>query len=787
MNLKDLICNSEFYRDTGFDVIRTWLKNNCVCSLNQEYFTYLTPFHNHQEITDTQLYSDEFLAAFQRRNPLPLETIPDISEWISSLEISGFQLIPENFQQLYQLLLMSSGVKRFLKKSEFPLWHIQSKGLLNSKSAQSQIEKVFDDSFQMKDDASPELKRLIRSFSKTESSIKETLHKVFMRAKQEDWLGGDQIVFRNGRSVLPMKASQKRKVKGIIQDQSATGQTAFVEPLEIIELNNQLTELQFTITEEKHRILRELTAYFQPMSNEIQESFNILKYIDRHFTMAKLAYQIKAIRPEINKGGKIILEEASNPLFALADKNAVSLNLKLNNEKILLLSGPNAGGKTVVLKSLGLYALMAQCGLFIPAKNAQLPIFTRFMADIGDRQSMEDDLSTFSAHIQNLAEIVEEADENTLILLDELGTGTDPDAGAALSRAILETLLMKTSMVVATTHLGSLKVWASEEKGIVNGGMIFDSDALAPTYELQLGIPGASYALEISKRMGLSDDIIKRSKELIGDGSVQLENILGRMEKERLEAESLRIELQQREKKLANTEIDIYNREKEINKTHNKAKSTAAREAEEIILSARGEIESLISDIRNSQADTESIRKTKKQIDNTLRRLKTQGQSIEPDIETLSKKDAVSGIEVFIPNLKSHGKIIHPPDKKNRVRVEANGITLTLKLTELQPISPTEKTIENTNTGFSINTTSTLGTIQIDLRGKRVDEALRETEKFLDSALVSGMGFVHILHGKGTGALMEAIHEYLGEQSFVSNFQFADEDQGGAGITVVEL
>ena len=174
MNLKDSICNSEFYRDTGFDVIRTWLKNNCVCSLNQEYFTYLTPFHNHQEITDTQLYSDEFLAAFQRRNPLPLEKIPDISEWISSLEISGFQLIPENFQQLYQLLLMSSGVKRFLKKSEFPLWHIQSKGLLNSKSAQSQIEKVFDDSFQMKDDASLELKRLIRSFSKTESSIKET-------------------------------------------------------------------------------------------------------------------------------------------------------------------------------------------------------------------------------------------------------------------------------------------------------------------------------------------------------------------------------------------------------------------------------------------------------------------------------------------------------------------------------------------------------------------------------------------------------------------------------------
>lgn len=787
MNLKDSICNSEFYRDTGFDVIRNWLKDNCLCSLNQEYFTALTPFHNYQEITDTQLHSDEFLAAFQRRNPLPMETIPDISNWISSLGISGFQLIPENFQQLYKVLLMSSKVKRFLKKSEFPLWHIHSKGLINSKNAQSEIEKVFDDSFQMKDDASPELKRLIRSFSKTESSIKETLQKVFMQAKNEDWLGGDQIVFRNGRSVLPMKASQKRKVKGIIQDQSATGQTAFVEPLEIIELNNQLTELQFTITEEKHRILRELTAYFQPMSNEIQESFNILKYIDRHFTIAKLANQLNAISPDINESGKLKLENAVNPLFNLAGKEAIPLNLNLNNENILLLSGPNAGGKTVVLKSLGLYALMAQCGLFIPAKNAELPIFTRFMADIGDRQSMEDDLSTFSAHIQNLAEIIEEADENTLILLDELGTGTDPDAGAALSRAILETLLKKNSTVVATTHLGSLKVWASEEKGIVNGGMIFDSNALAPTYELQLGTPSASYALEISKRMGLSDNIIKRSKKLIGDGSVQLENILGKLEKERLEAESLRIDLQEREKILIKTEAEINSLEKEINKTHSKAKSAAAREAEEIVLSARREIESLISDIRNSQADTESIRKTKKQIDNTLRSLKTQGQSIEPDFETLSKKDAVLGIEVFIPNLKSHGKIIYPPDKKNRVRVEANGITLTLKLSELQRVPFTEKSPKKTGAEFSINTTTALTNIQIDLRGKRVDEALRETEKFLDSALVSGMGFVHILHGKGTGALMEAIHEYLGEQSFVSNFQFADEDQGGAGITVVEL
>jgi DNA mismatch repair protein MutS2 len=471
----------------------------------------------------------------------------------------------------------------------------------------------------------------------------------------------------------------------------------------------------------------------------------------------------------------------------LAEKEVVPLNIELNEEKILLLSGPNAGGKTVVLKSLGLYALMAQCGLFIPAYKAQFPIYTKFMADIGDRQSIEDDLSTFSAHIQNLATIVEQANENTLILLDELGTGTDPDAGAALSRAIMESLIQKNCTVIATTHLGSLKVWASDEKGIINGGMIFNSEALAPTYELQLGTPGASYALEISKRMGLSDDIINRSKELVGDGSVNLENILGQLEKERLAAESLRVDLQHREKKLEQIETQIFSKENEINKAHKKAKSNAVLEAEEIILSARRDAENLIAEIRTNQADTETIKKVKEHFQETLEELQQQDKTSEENINPLLEGDVKKGGVVYIPHLKNKGKIIHLPDKKNRVRVEVNGITLTLNLAELQVAEPSENSDLDTKTNISISKTSSVAKLQIDLRGMRVDEALRETEKHLDSALVSGMGFIHILHGKGTGALMEAIHEFLREQSFVTNFHFANEDQGGAGITVVEL
>ena len=268
MNLKDSICSPNFYRDTGFDIIRGWLKDNCLCSLNQDFFIYLSPNDNIKTIKDSQIHSDEFLAAFQRKDPLQFDTVPDISSWLPSLEIRGFQLNPENFQELYQLLILSSRIKKCLTKTNFPFWHIHRRDLLSAKAAQSAIEKIFDDGFQIKDDASPELKRLIRSIEKREEDIKKNLQHAFMRAKEKNWLGGDQIVLRNGRSVLPFKASQKRKIKGIIQDQSSTGQTAFVEPLEIIELNNLLTELQFKITEEKQRILRELTAYFRPILSD---------------------------------------------------------------------------------------------------------------------------------------------------------------------------------------------------------------------------------------------------------------------------------------------------------------------------------------------------------------------------------------------------------------------------------------------------------------------------------------------------------------------------------------
>ena len=780
------ICNPYFYENVGFNTIRTWLKEHCLCTLNENYFHELVPLNSRVEIEELQLLSDELLASIMRNFPIPLETIPDITEIFSILEIAGSQLNAIHFQKLYQILNCSCRIKLALKKNDFPLWHSNSRNLLNSTAAVSAIEKVFDAAFQMKLDASSELKRLSRAIMTIEGNIKDTMGKLMTRARSENWLQGDKVVWRNGRSMLPLKVSQKRKIKGIVQDQSATGHTIYVEPLEIIELNNHLSEMQFERVEEENRILRELTTYFQTMAGNIQESFYILQDLDRHFTIAKLAYELKAICPELNDEGKILLEKAANPLLTLSGKNVVTLDLELNNGHILLLSGPNAGGKTVVLKSLGLYAIMAQCGMYIPAKKAKLPLFTKFIADIGDRQSIEDDLSTFSAHIQNLSEIIQTADDSTLVLLDELGTGTDPDAGAALSRAILETLLKNNVTVIATTHLGALKVWAFETTGVINGGMIFDSDVLAPTFRLQLGTPGASYALEISKRMGLQSDIVQRSRTLLKDGSINLENILSELEKERLKATSIRLELQQREQKLTEIESKIHKKETEVDKTYRIAKSSAFSKAEKIILKTRQEAESLIADIRENQANKKSIQKTKKQINNTLRELQSKKELDGLESTGISRKDAIVDVAVFIPSINLEGKIVHQPDKQNKVRVLANGVTLSLKLSELQLSSKKQESSFIKNR-LVVSQMASLKNIQIDLRGKRMEEALFETEKFLDTAMLSGVEFVNILHGKGTGVLMEAIHEYLKNQPFIQEYNFADDDQGGVGITVVKL
>jgi len=776
------------YTELGFTTIRKWLAEHSQSEKNSDNFLHLSPTSNQIELIESHQFTEELLGGLHREEVLPIRHIPNTESWMDQLSIAGSQLDCEDFKSMFNLLVQSREIKVAMTTEYYPHWDSQLDGLINFPQGEKEIYSVYDDAFEIRHDASPELRKIYSEIDKTRGQVQSRLNSLFTQAQSSGWLQDDHIAWRNGRSVLPMKASQKRKIKGIVQSQSATGQTVFIEPLEIIELNNDLTHLEFKRVEEISRILRELTNFFAPHKDELFITIHLLVKIDFHYTLAKFAHHTESSAPLFSEENNLVLEDARNPILELAGKKVVPLDMNLSaDETILLLSGPNAGGKTVALKTLGLFSIMAQCGLFIPAKKCILPIYTQLLCDIGDQQSIEDDLSTFSAHIQNLTAITQTADEKTLILLDELGTGTDPDAGAAISRAIMENILEKGSRLLATTHLGALKSWAHETDGVMNGGMVFDPKGLAPTYELQLGYPGASYAIEIATRMGLCDDIIDRAKSLIGDNSVKLEDIIRILEIEQQSAKELKDTLEIREKALNDKEHAMKYLEQEVRKKYKSAKSIAAEEAEALVYETRREMENLVAQIRSSDADSASIQQAKQGMEKSIKQLKK--HKIKPSPEKIftpiSVEDTIEGALVYIPHLDMKGTIIHPPNNQQKITVEANGLKLTLKCDQVAA----HKAVKPKSTSRTISTIQLdrPKSMQLDLRGMRVDPALLELEQFLDRALISGMSQVNILHGKGTGALMEAVGEFLKIQTFVKNFNFAHEDQGGAGITEVEF
>ncbi len=784
----DMTLTPDLLHQLGFHIIRGWLTERAHCEKTVSVLRELSPAAEPAEIQYRLNLTEDLVKAIERKDPVPARNFPDISPWLQQLFIEGTSLTPEQFRELKIILELSRLLRKVIKEKELNHWLSLSEKLFSFSAGEKEIVRIFDDEFQVKSSASSELASIRRKLKSIENAIHKRMQSLFVEAQSNKWLQDDRITWRDGRPVLPLSAGNKRKIPGIVHGRSATGQTVYVEPMEIVERNNDLQELRAEEKAEILKILRDLTDFFRPHVSSVTESFSTLVEFDIHYGYARLATILKGVRPELSRSGTVHVSEGRNPVLALSGKTVVPLNLHLSaNDRILLLSGPNAGGKTVALKTIGLFSVMLQCGMFIPANNVKLPLYHRIMADIGDQQSMEDDLSTFSAHIRNLQTICKFADERSLLLLDELGTGTDPDAGSAISQAVLEHLKGRKSHVVATTHLGQLKLWAHGEEGIVNGGMRFDPDELAPTYELNVGQPGASYAIEISHRMGLAPSIIHRAKELLGNTSVKLEDLLNELEAERLKAAKLTAKLEGREAKLKTREQEMERLSKEIRDIRKRIKSEARQQAEKFVYNTRREMENLISRIRDSQADRDVIRKARGKLEKRIRDIRKTEERTADKIRPLLKASQVSkGMKVDVPHLNEKGTVLYPPDKKGKTTVEINGIKLTLDLAMLRPAEePAEKPAESGIRGrYDVEQPESF---QIDLRGKRVDEALQLLEHFLDNSLISGLHSVNILHGKGTGALQEAVHDYLKSQPYVDSFEFARPEAGGAGITIVHF
>jgi len=654
---------------------------------------------------------------------------------------------------------------------------------------------------EMADSASPELSHIRRKMREASSRVREKLDKMTRSAEYQKYLQDPIVTIRSGRFVVPVKSEHRGEVAGLIHDTSSSGATVFIEPIGVVEANNELRVLMSKEKAEIERILSALSVEVGGFSEAIIEDYHLVVELNFIFAKARLAYKMKAVEPTLTEDGNIILTKARHPL--LDPETAVPINVELGGKfDTLVITGPNTGGKTVTLKTIGLLTLMGMCGLMPPVGDGSvISVFDEVHADIGDEQSIEQSLSTFSAHMTNLIRIIDQADNKSLVLMDELGAGTDPVEGAALATAILERLRMKGARIAATTHYAELKAYAIHTPGVENGSCEFDVATLRPTYRLLIGIPGRSNAFAISERLGMDAALVERAKQLVSSESQRLEDVVMKLEERR---QSLESQLEQAEhlRQTAQTagqkaeqqlvELEIM-REKEIER--------AKVDARRIIQRARSESEQLINEL-------DTLRKEKNSADFTQRaqdaksRLRSRLREVEDAIDPVLNKrkteyklprELMAGDEVLIVDIDKKGVVISPTDGNGKVSVQAGIIKTRVGIDNLRLLneqtgkkSTPQSAAVRTLKGDSSRGVRALRT-ELDIRGLMTDEGILELDRFLDDAVMTGIDLITIIHGKGTGALRVAVHQHLRKHPLVKSFRLGVFGEGENGVTIVEL
>jgi DNA mismatch repair protein MutS2 len=585
--------------------------------------------------------------------------------------------------------------------------------------------------------------------------------------------------------VIPIKVEHKRHLRGFIHSESASGQTVYIEPEQTLELNNEIVTLGFAEKREVERLLKELTQLIGKESDKLKEALKIIAYLDSVFARAKYSIEIIGVFPTIKNQNSFYLNDARHPVLLkkLGRQNCIPLSLKLDNQRIIVITGPNAGGKTVVLKTIGLLALLVQSGIHIPINpDSNFHFFKNILIDIGDEQSLEDDLSTFSSHLNNLKDILLNAENNSLVLLDEIGTGTDPTEGSALAAAVLLKLRDNSALVFASTHHGSLKIIANSEDKFVNAAMEFDHEELKPTYKFKLGVPGSSYAFEIARRRGLNEDLLKKASGLMESEKYKLENFITE-----IEAKSNKLEIKLKEMERENSRLSglssLYkNNIEKLEREKKEILRKTRADADEFLKDINKKVENVIKQIRESDAKKDVIKEAKK----IISEIREEAEKIyTPNISSESElKDLSIGSFVSIKNTSTSGRIIQIEKEKNKAIIESGSIKMLVNLGDLILNNSVESKIPEPHYH---NIKSTANHYRLDIRGKKSDEADFEIVKFIDDSYMSGLDRIEILHGKGTGALKKIVKSILDEHEKVKNYYFAPIEFGGEGITIVEL
>lgn len=736
----------------------------------------------------------EFRLILERNDDFPSRHYYDGGEWMSRIALEGNYLEAEEFLRLALALETVAAIKSFLlkRRETCPALCALADPLSVTSALTDKIHQKIDDKATVRDGATPELGRIRRKLREEQGRVRRLTDQLFRQAVADHLIPeGGLPTIRDGRVVLPILAEHKRRIKGFILDESATGQTVFMEPAEMLEANNEIRDLEHAEKREVIRVLKELTGVLRVELAVLHDAFEFLSHIDFIRAKAKFALEIGADLPIIEGGPALSWYHAKHPLLFLSlrgKREVVPLDIRLDTgDRLLLLSGPNAGGKSVTLKTVGLLQYMFQCGMLVPLDSrSRVGVFRDIFLDIGDQQSIENDLSTYSSHLRNMSVFIENATDRSLVLLDELGSGTDPNFGGAIAEAVLQELLDRRVWGVATTHYYNLKLFAERHTGIQNAAMRFDSEQLQPLYILDIGKPGSSFALEIARKTGLPKSTLDKAEQLVGKDLAGFETLVRNLERERQELSEKIALLEQEEVKLKQSlgkyqtlSADLETRKKEII-------SKAKEEAAGLLRETNREIEKTIRHIRENKAEKKETMKVRRNLKALHERV---GQEKASKKETIAPTPIREGDRVRIIGQEGSGTVLSIRD--NSASVQFGELKSWIRLTKLEKVTGTKEREATTSrsrvSGVNLYERQANFNPTLDVRGRRVEEIAPLLDHFLDSAILLGHGELRILHGKGEGVLRKVIREQLAKVRQVATYHDEHIERGGDGITVVVL
>lgn len=829
-----MIYPESFEQKVGFDKIRRMVEEKCITKLAKEKLADTQFSSSFDEVSLRLTLTDEMRTVLMMEDSFPDNTYVDVVDFLKKIRVEGTFLDAAELLSLSKALTAARELSNFFNKREdekYPSLRQLSSTVAVFPAVIAKLEAVVNKFGKVKDNASPELAQVRRAISDKQQQITKRMHAI-LRSAQQDGIANEDagISIRDGRMVIPIDSYNKRKLKGFVHDESATGKTVYIEPLEVVELNNEIKELEYAERREVVKVLVTTADFLRPYLDEMLATGDYIGEMDFIRAKALFCMGVEAIKPIMYNEQSINLINARHPILMKSlkkeGKEVVPLTLALSKQKhILLISGPNAGGKSVCLKTVGLLQYMLQCGLLIPAsENSEMGLFNDIFIDIGDEQSIENDLSTYSSHLTNMKNFLRHATAKSLVLIDEFGTGTEPSIGGAIAEAVLDKLTERNTFGVITTHYTNLKYYAASAPGVVNGAMLFDTQRIQPLFKLEIGVPGSSFAFEIARKIGLPEEILTYAADKMGDKQVNIEKNLRNIARDRRYWEEKRNRIRVTDKRLEEVTAKYEAELKELKEQRKTIINKAKEEAAQLLADTNRQIENTIKEIREAQAEKERTKESRakleqlkdsiqadaddannEKLDRKIQQLRErqekreQRKSQTQDDQQEKKQDAEvptilePGVKVRIKGQDSVGELIKLSG--NNALVAIGSIITNIKADRLEVISKNEYRQTTRNSSTPSFNTSTYNLSQrklnfknsIDVRGMRVDEVLPTITEFIDEALMVGASTVSILHGKGNGILKETIRNLLKTFGGVKSCKDERIEQGGSGITVVEL